>query len=132
MAGTVAFDRHRADLEPRGRDAVERLADFLVGGTTRLEIRGHNGDGALPASCAFCDGLDLSYARARAVADVLIGAGVARDRLLITARGDQDPLSTAAEPDAQGVNRRIEIIVHAAPAHARDQDIAVKESTDNG
>jgi len=136
IAGHSAFARHSAALEPAGRGALERLAGYMARGQGRIEVRGHAGDGPLPAGVPFRDGMDLSYARARAAADVLIQRGVAPERLAITALGDREPLTDTAatidsdaaeaaggtaggdhtqagltEPMPDGVNRRIEIVV---------------------
>lgn len=132
IAGPASFEAFSASMKPAAIRAAERLAVFLAGGQAQLEIRGHNGDGPLPASVPFRDGMDLSYERARAVADVLIRAGVSRDRIRIGACDDSDPLAwgqPANVPD--GANRRIEIIVHAVPA-AHNKSIAEKEGILDG
>jgi chemotaxis protein MotB len=124
IAGHSAFARHSAAIEPAGRGALERLAGYMARGKGRIEVRGHAGDGLLPADVPFRDGMDLSYARARAVADVLVQRGVASERLVIAALGDREPLTGKAaavgidnanvgltQPMPDGVNRRIEIVV---------------------
>jgi flagellar motor protein MotB len=132
IAGEASFEPFSARLAPRAEAALTRLADFLVGGRSRLEIRGHGSDGRLPAEAPFRDSLDLSYARARAVADLLVSSGLARERLCVTAQGDQEPVIRPEEGVSPGANRRIEIIVHAAPAAEHVRAIAEKEHTENG
>jgi chemotaxis protein MotB len=116
LAGAVVFERFGAGLSPRGQHAIARIAEFLADGQARLEIRGHAGDGQLPGGTTFRDPVDLSYARARAVSDGLTRAGVSPLRVYITACGDQDPVVLSPEAAGTGVNRRVEIIVHAAKA----------------
>ncbi len=127
VPGPIAFEQFSAQLKPEGRRVVARMAEYLIGGHARLEVRGHNSEQSVPEEVPFRDGLDLSYARARAVADELTAAGVSGDRLFITAWGDNDPLVAAAGTVAAGANRRIEIIVHAVAAAPRVQAIAEKE-----
>ena len=104
----------------KGEAAAHCLAGFLAGGRSEIEIRGHAGDGPFPPVVPFRDALDLSYARARAVADIFVRAGIAPERIRITACGDADPLSEG--PDLEGANRRVEIVVHAklAPAQSKE------------
>jgi chemotaxis protein MotB len=147
IAGHAAFSGHSAALQPAGEKALRRMAEYLAGGTCRLEVRGHSDHGPLPEEAAFRDGMDLSYARARAVADVLAGCGVARERLFITAwaehAGPDDSAlvaddgtgqANAASPPSmpEGAERRIEIIVHAVSAAGHDQSIAGKDQGNDG
>ena len=132
VAGPVSFEAFSARLKPRARRVTAQIAEYLIGGQAWLEVRGHNGDGPVPPDVPFRDGLDLSYARARAVADELSSAGVSRDRLHITACGDNDPLAAGPGTVDKGANRRIEIIVHATEAASRVQAIAEKERVEDG
>ena len=54
---------------------------------------------------------DLSERRARAVAGVLLGAGVAQSRLTAVGRGETDPIATNATPQGRAQNRRVDIII---------------------
>ncbi len=129
VSGPASFDRHSARLKPQAERALQRIAGFLAGGRAQLEIRGHGGDGPVPPAMPLRDGIDLSYQRARTAADVLIRAGVQPQRVRITAWGDHDPLvGGGADATPVGVNRRLEIVVHAVIAN----QIAEKEQPANG
>ncbi len=132
VAGAASFDRFGAQPMPPARRLVLRIAEALAGSQACLEIRGHAGDGTLPPQTAFRDKVDLSYARARAVADLLIESGVAPERVFITACGDQDPLANAPPEEGGAPNRRIEIVVHAVKPIAHVLNIAEKERAENG
>jgi chemotaxis protein MotB len=132
VAGTAAFERFGAGVLPQARLLIGRVSEFLADGQARLEVRGHGGDGPLPRQEAFRDAMDLSYARARAVADLLVASGVPSERVYITACGDQEPLTTAAEDPGTAANRRIEIIVHTAGTAGHVSVIAEKEKAENG
>ncbi|MBI4581067.1 MAG: OmpA family protein [Planctomycetes bacterium] len=130
IAGPASFAPYRAGLEPAAGRALRRIAEFLADGSSRIEIRGRAGGGPLPAEAPFRDVMDLSYARARAVADALAGCGVDRGRLVLTmggrpgsptgdaeeAKSDQAPGQEATRSD--GV---IEIVVHAVPTAGQPQ-----------
>jgi chemotaxis protein MotB len=138
IAGHACFSPASAALAPVARKALERLVVFLADGTSRIEIRGHADEGSLPPAALFRDGLDLSYARARAVAETLTRGGLDARRVFITAWADHDPLSDAktastvhpAEPE--GMDRRIEIVVHAAKPGGQTNNIAGKDRKSNG
>jgi chemotaxis protein MotB len=116
IAGPSSFEAMSARLRTKGEAAAQCLAGFLAGGQLQIEIRGHAGDGPLPPAVPFRDPLDLSYARARAVADIFVRVGVAPERIRVTACGDTDPLIEGAGPE--GANRRVEIVVRATAAPA--------------
>ena len=59
----------------------------------------------------------LSHSRAAAVADRLVSLGLARDRVTLSALAAAEPISTGAGGDADGLNRRVMILVQPpAPA----------------
>ncbi|MGQ9649214.1 MAG: OmpA/MotB family protein [Phycisphaerae bacterium] len=130
--GAAAFERFGAQLTPKTRQLFGRIAEALADGQTHLEIRGHAGDGLLPPHAGFRDAMDLSYARARAVADLLIESGIASGRILITACGDRAlPLMEGQENDP-ALRPGIEIIVHTREPHMHALNIAEKERAENG
>jgi flagellar motor protein MotB len=55
------------------------------------------------------DAWDLSFARAQAVADYLIGRGVDRERVLVSAAGTTEPRVRPRERMAQRQNRRVDV-----------------------
>ena len=119
--------------KPKAQQSVECLAVLLKEGVAQLEIRGHAGDGVIPEDAPYRDAFDLSYQRARSVADLLESNGVALGRIRTAACGDSEPLlmdTTRAE--MTGVNRRVEIAVHAVPAITGIIDIAEKGQGANG
>lgn len=54
---------------------------------------------------------DLSERRARAVANVLLDAGVSGNRVAAFGRGEDQPVATNLNPDGRAQNRRVEIII---------------------
>jgi len=143
ISGEAAFESFSAEPSERAERALKRLADYLAEGHAELEIRGHCATQVLPADVPFRDAWDLSYERARRVARIFEQAGIARDRLFVSAWADRDPLVAPALPDAlaesdgggetPAANRRIEMIVHAVPtAEYVNQEIAEKERGNNG
>lgn len=113
VGGRIAFDRFSAELKPEALELLERLAAKLKGHTTKIDIRGHATREPLPVDSPFEDRDELSYRRARNVAEVLMRFDVDPDRLRITAVGDREPLVRQAyTEERRSVNRRVEIIVN--------------------
>ena len=143
VPGDSSFDRFSATLRPEAGKLLIALAallneGYITEGRTRIEIRGYAGDGAIPDTAAFRDPWDLSYERAKVVADTLTRAGVARGRISIVAMGEATstaaPKSTAGlMPDtAPATGRRIEMTVYAAQPGGHAKGIADKEPPSHG
>jgi chemotaxis protein MotB len=143
VPGESAFDRFGAVLRPETEKLLVALAGllnegYMNGGRTQIEIRGYAGDGTLPDTVSFRDAWDLSYERAKTVADTLVRAGVARGRLSVVAMGAPETPSTPKPGDGQQpdatvpMGRRIEITVHAAQPGGHAKGIADKEAPSHG
>ena len=112
VGGLITFDRFQATLKPEGRELIARTAERLRGYNTKILVRGHATHEPLPKDSVYVDARDLSYARARAVADELENNGVRRVRLILTAAGDTEPLVRQAyTEERRALNRRVEILI---------------------
>jgi len=112
LGGHVLFARFSARLMPEGRGWIARTGELLHGYRTKVVVRGHATREALPPDSAFADARDLSYERARAVADELTRSGVEKGRITLVAVGDNEPLvQQAFAEDSLAMNRRVEILV---------------------
>jgi len=112
VGGLITFDRFSASLKPEARELVYRTAERLRGYNTKILVRGHATREPLPADSLYEDARDLSYARAKAVAREMAGAGVRPARLILVAAGHTEPLVRQAYTDARrAINRRVEILV---------------------
>ena len=110
LGGPIRFERFEASLTAEAQQDVVRLAAALSGQTNRVMVRGHATPEPPPADCKFNDAWDLSYARAAAVAESLVRAGLPRARLIVSAAGDTEPVRRGAEA-AQVHNRRVDVFV---------------------
>lgn len=112
IGGRVSFERFDAKLMPEGKRLVMGAAEIIRGLNTRVTVRGHATLEPIPPGLGFADATDLSYARAKNVADELIANGVDARRVRIEACGDAEPVVTQAYGESQiAQNRRVEIIV---------------------
>lgn len=112
VGGLISFERFSATLKPQARELIGQAAELLRGYNTKILIRGHATNEPLPAGSLFRDARDLSFARAKAVADELVAHGVREVRLALVAVGDTEPLVRQAyAEDRRALNRRVEILV---------------------
>jgi chemotaxis protein MotB len=112
VGGRISFDRFSATLKPEARELIARTAEKLRGYNTKILVRGHATQEPLPPESIYKDARDLSYARAKAVAEELEANGVRRVRMTLVAVGDAEPLLRQAyTEERRAVNRRVEILV---------------------
>lgn len=113
IGGHLTFSPGSAELREEAKDELLRVARLLKGRRNKISIRGHASSKLLSAGSAFGDLTDLSYYRAKAIADFLATEGqLDRSVLVIEARGDTEPLvHRQYNPDSQTLNRRVEIIM---------------------
>jgi len=112
MGGPVFFEPFSAEMNPEAKEAVSQIGQMLKGHRNMIEVRGHAGDEPPPADWKFSDAVELSYLRARRVADDLIRLGTNPRTIRITAVGPNEPLARNPDQPAQRAdNRRVEIII---------------------
>ena len=115
VGGWISFNRFEAELKPQGEALLGRLASKLLGHNTILKIRGHATLEPLPPESPFSDSMELSVARARAVAGSLERFGIRPERIRLVGAGAYEPLvSQVYTEERRAVNRRVEIIVTEA------------------
>jgi chemotaxis protein MotB len=108
----LEFGPGNAEFRPSGIQVVARFAREMRGHTTRIEVHGHAWRESLPENGPARDLVDLSYARAKVVADVLATNGVEPHRVRLVACGDREPLrASSGAQDEDAPNRCAEIIV---------------------
>lgn len=110
--GDVLFDLGQATLRPEARERLSRLSGVLLAypGPYTLEFEGHT-------DSTGSDELNnrLSDARASAVRDYVIGAGVRGDRVVGTRGfGKANPVASNDTTDGRQRNRRVEIVIDDA------------------
>ena len=115
IGGRITFVRFSAVLKPVSLELVGQIADKIRGKNNIVKITGHATREPLPEDHLYTDPFDLSYARARAVADELVGRGVRRERMRIVAAGSAAPVERDDyTEELRSRNRRVEIVVTEA------------------
>ncbi|WP_421723441.1 OmpA family protein [Bauldia sp.] len=110
--GQVEFDKGSTEISAESYALLDRVAGALMRCTdAAVEVGGHSdADGSEEAN------LQLTQARADAVLEYLIDAGVRLERLTAVGYGEADPIADNDTEDGKAANRRIEFTV--APTKA--------------
>jgi outer membrane protein OmpA-like peptidoglycan-associated protein len=107
--GFVSFDARSHELSDAARASVETLAEQFRGCQTVLDIRGHCS--AEEAYGREDRGMQLSYERALAVAELLVAKGLSWSQLRVTGCADNERVTpTAYDESGHRSNQRVEVI----------------------
>ncbi|MFO0628411.1 MAG: OmpA family protein [Polyangiales bacterium] len=103
------FPAHGAVVQPAGMPVLDEIAAVLRAHPEiqRVALRGH-------ASAGERDAVALSRRRAEVARDYLTAHGVEAARLVVQARGTEEPIDPRATPEGRARNRRVEFRIEAA------------------
>ena len=112
MAMLIEFDRNKADIRPRYRDQLRRMANFLKANpSVSATVEGHTGN--LQATPELAQ--EISQRRAQNVVNYLVDDfGIARSRLSAEGFGQARRYAYNTSLEGQQENRRVNIIIDYA------------------
>lgn len=112
-AAVIYFAFGSARVDKRGKAALHKVADYLKqsGGTLRVVGHASNRTKEMSATRHELVNFNVSFKRARAVADVLIRYGVAPDRIDVVSMSDGQPVYQEWMPSGEAGNRRAEVFI---------------------
>ncbi|MCL4739369.1 MAG: DotU family type VI secretion system protein [Burkholderiaceae bacterium] len=113
LRGDGLFAPASATPEAAQEPLLARIADAVVRAGGQVLVTGHT-DSVPIRTLRFPSNWHLSEARANAVRDLLVGAGVPPERIRAEGRADGEPVVANDTPANRARNRRVEIVV--APA----------------
>ncbi len=112
IGGPVLFEPFAARMTEEGREALEGIGGIMKGHRNKVDIVGHAAEQPAPTDWTDGDALQLSYLRARCVADELIARGVDPRAIRVVAAGGNEPVrADSSNPASPGDNRRVEVVV---------------------
>lgn len=114
MGSRITFEAGSTDLTVGAREDLKVIAKLIRGYNNVVELRGHASAMERGAGEGQRDLEDLSYARARAVRDFMVGPemGLNERVFRIVACGANEPLvKRVYDQEQQTPNRRVEVVV---------------------
>lgn len=109
----ILFASGSANLSPAAQPAIVMLGEALSDFPNTIRVEGHT-DNVPIVSGSFPSNWELSAARAASVVHLLIGAGVAPQRLSVAAFGEFRPVLPNATPDGRNANRRVVLMIEGS------------------
>jgi chemotaxis protein MotB len=117
LSSTLAFEPGAADLSPRAKDVLARLAPSLEGAPGQIRVEGHT-DNVPIQTRDFPSNWELSNARAGSVTRFLSETmGIPGDKFEVAGYAEYRPLVPNDTRDNRATNRRVEIVL-LAPSQA--------------
>lgn len=102
----INFDTNKSDLKADGEATVKEIVAMLKAAPDlKLSIEGHTDNVGTPAA-----NQKLSEARAKAVMDAVVKAGIAKDRLSSKGLGQTTPIADNRSDEGKAKNRRVELV----------------------
>ncbi|GBD95376.1 MAG TPA: OmpA family protein [Nitrospirae bacterium] len=89
----------------------ESVRDILASPDYRVIIEGHTDNMPIKLSSGkqYRDNLDLSFLRAKAIANILVKYGISRERISVIGYGDTRPIASNETNEGRAKNRRVEV-----------------------
>jgi outer membrane protein OmpA-like peptidoglycan-associated protein len=110
VGGRLLFACGDATLTPDVKSILDQVIEEIRGHRNVTIVKGHTGPDDLPETAPSQEKMDLSLRRAQAVADYLIGKGVAPEVLRVQGCSTFEPVvERAYTPDVKAMNRRVEV-----------------------
>jgi flagellar motor protein MotB len=111
IGGKTLFEKGSAQLKDASHATLTSIADMVKGYKNPLEITGYASRNEVGPGSRFEDEWELSWRRARAVADFLVKNGnIPESRMKITGGSFHHPAATSMYQDEDSLNRRVEIL----------------------
>jgi outer membrane protein OmpA-like peptidoglycan-associated protein len=105
--GDVLFDAGRTELKTSANRTILKLVQFLqINPRRTIRIEGYTDNRGVAA-----ENLELSRARAQAVADMLTDLGIDARRMQVKGYGEAHPLAENASAKGRAQNRRVEVLI---------------------
>jgi type VI secretion system protein ImpK len=117
VRGDGLFAPASATLVPEREALMRRIGEAMARVGGNVLVTGYT-DNTPIRTLRFPSNWHLSESRAQAVRDLLLAAGVPRDRLRAEGRADGDPVAPNDTPANRALNRRVEITLHTTIAAA--------------
>ncbi len=110
LSDHLIFQEGQADLPAESLPVLDTIVQMLRPINNQIRVVGHTNN-TPSTNPQYPTNWDLSLARALSVGKYMMNAGIAPDRLIITGRGEYDPLFPNDNETHKQLNARVEIII---------------------
>ena len=134
VSDEIIFASGSAELDPIGRNVLDKVSQQLLALDHSIEVQGHTDDLRLKASLAerFPSNWELAAARAARVVRLMQEKGIAGERLRVVSFASYRPLGPNDDAESRAQNRRIEIRLKPRLVGGAPSDPASPGSADGG
>lgn len=105
-----SFEKGSTQVKPEFMPLLQRVAKELVAGQDAVLVTGHT-DNVPIHTFSFPSNWELSEARAKNVAKILLDNGVPQNKVEARGRAADEPLVSNDTPDNRALNRRVDILL---------------------
>ncbi len=110
LSEKLLFDPGTATLQDEAYPVLDTIIEMLRPTENQIKIMGHT-DNSPPTDPRFGDNWQLSTERAIVIAQYMISAGIAPERMIVSGRGEYEPIFPNDTPEHKAMNSRADIIV---------------------
>jgi chemotaxis protein MotB len=110
LSDHLLFMEGQADLPAEALPILDTIAQMLLPIDNKIRLVGHT-NSTPSTNQLYLTNWELSLARALSVGKYLMSKGISPDRLIITGRGEYDPLFPNDSETHKQLNARVEIII---------------------
>jgi chemotaxis protein MotB len=110
LSEKLLFDQGTATMQADAYPVLDTIIQMLAETTNSIKIVGHTDDSP-PIDPKYPSNWELSTARAQVIADYLIQGGIAPNRMIVTGRGEYDPIFPNDSEEHKLLNSRADIVV---------------------
>ncbi len=110
LSEKLTFKPGTIELSPEALPVLQTISGMVVPISNQIRLVGHT-DNSPPADPHFQTNWELSFARAKFIADILLKAGVNPQRIIVSGRGEYDPIFPNDTDAHRSLNGRVDIII---------------------
>ena len=110
LSEKLVFTPGTAALNPDAYPVLDTIIEMIRAVDNQVKIVGHTDD-SKPTDPRYTNNWELSVGRAMVIADYMISKGIAPERMIVTGRGQYDPVFANDTPEHRNLNSRADIVI---------------------
>jgi chemotaxis protein MotB len=110
LSEKLLFPSGSSSLQDSAYPALDTIIGMLKTTEHQIKIVGHTDD-TQPSNSQYSNNWELSIARAMMISDYMIKSGISPKRMIISGRGEFDPIFPNDTPEHRALNSRADIVI---------------------